>query len=296
MRHAILGAGAIGGLVGTALSSLGENVTVVVRPERLASYPANLTLERTSGAGSLTVPAKAVAALTEPVDVLWIATKTYQMQTALEAVQASPGCVVPLLNGVDHVAALRARFGNERVVPGTIAVEAERTAPGRFIQRSPFVIFNLASSGEPLLGAIVGQLGKLGFTCQFIPNEQTLLWGKLSFLAPFALTTSASGMNLGEILANADWKPKLTSAITETCAVGNASGAQLDAVRVIAGFGSAPPGMRSSMQKDVAAGRQLEVDAIAGPIVRGGERYGIDVSTTVKLMAEIQAKSLPKGR
>jgi hypothetical protein len=35
------------------------------------------------------------------------------------------------------------------------------------------------------------------------------------------------------------------------------------------------------MQKDVVAGRELELDAIGGPIVRCGERYGIDVSTTV---------------
>src|SRR5208337_4998084 len=220
MKHAILGAGAIGGLVGTVLSSLGENVTVVVRPERLSSYPANLTLERPSGL--LTAPAEAVTRLTAPVDVLWIATKTYQLQAALAAVQVLPGCVVPLLNGVDHVAALRERFGRERVVPATIAVEAERTAPGRFIQRSPFVLLNLASTGEPLLGSIIGQLGNFGFTCKFIPNEQTLLWWKLSFLAPFALVTSASGMNLGEILANVDWKAKLHSVIAETCAVANA--------------------------------------------------------------------------
>src|ERR1039458_9879004 len=77
MKHAILGAGAIGGLVGTVLSSLGEEVTVVVRLEKLPSYPDHLTLERPSG--SLTVPAKAVAALTQPVDLLWIATKTYQL-------------------------------------------------------------------------------------------------------------------------------------------------------------------------------------------------------------------------
>src|SRR5208282_5373289 len=151
MRHAILGAGAIGGLVGTVLASLGENVTVVVRAEKLPSYPGSLVLERPSG--SLTAPAKAVASLTEAVDVLWIATKTYQLRAALEVVQRSPGCVVPLLNGVDHVAVLRERFGRERVVPGTIAVETERISPGRFIQRSPFVRLNLASSGEPLLGA-----------------------------------------------------------------------------------------------------------------------------------------------
>ncbi|HKM47684.1 MAG TPA: ketopantoate reductase family protein [Terriglobales bacterium] len=290
MKHAILGAGAIGGLVGAVLSSLGEDVKVIVRPEKLPGYPQSLVLERPSG--SLTAPAKAVASLTTPVDVLWIATKTYQLQAALEAVQLAPGWLLPLLNGVDHVAVLRARFGRDRVVPATIAVEAERTAPGRFIQRSPFVLLNLASSGEPLLGTIIGQMGKLGFTCQFIPNEQTLLWGKLSFLAPFALTTSASGMNLGEILANPDWKQKLHSAIAETCAVANASGAELDAQRVRTGFDSAPPAMRSSMQKDLAAGRQLELDDIGGPIVRGGERFGIDVSTTVKLIATIRAKSV----
>ena len=289
MRHAILGAGAIGGLVGTALASLDEDVTVVVRPEKLPSYPATLLLERPSG--TLTAPAKAVATLTEPVDVLWTATKTYQLQTALEAVPGLPGCVVPLLNGVDHIAVLRTRFGREHVVPGTIAVEAERIAPGRFIQRSPFVRLNLAGSGERLLGAIVAQLGNLGFTCQFIPNEQTLLWSKVCFLAPLALVTSASGMNHGEILADAAWKQKLSSALAETCAVATASGAQVDARQIQAFFDSAPPGMRSSMQKDLAAGRQLELDAIGGPIVRGGERYGIDVSTTVRMMAEIRAKA-----
>jgi 2-dehydropantoate 2-reductase len=50
--------------------------------------------------------------------------------------------------------------------------------------------------------------------------------------------------------------------------------------------------MRSSMQKDLAAGRQLELDAIGGPIVRGGERYGINVSTTMNLIAVILSKAV----
>ena len=151
MKHAILGAGAIGGLVGAALASLGEDVTVIVRPEKLAEYPKNLTLERPSGA--ITAPAKAVAELTEPVDVLWIATKTYHLQTALESVKSQPALVVPLLNGVDHIELLRQRFGRDRVVPATIAVEAERVAPGQFVQRSPFVRLNLAASGKPRAGS-----------------------------------------------------------------------------------------------------------------------------------------------
>jgi 2-dehydropantoate 2-reductase len=286
MKHAILGAGAIGGLVGTVLSSLGEVVTVVVRPEKLAAYPANLTLERPSGV--ITAQAKAVARLTEPVDVLWIATKTYQLMTALETVQVSPGCVVPLLNGVDHVAVLRARFGSQRVVPGTITSETDKSAPGKFIQRSPFVGMNLAASGEPLLNDVVARLDKVGFVCEFIPNVQTLLWGKLCFLAPFALVTSTSGKSVGEILADAAWRQKLNSAIAEACSVGNASGAEIVAEQIRMLFASAPAAMRSSMQKDVMAGRKLELDAIGGPIVRGGERYGIDVSTTATLMEAIE--------
>ena len=57
MKHAILGAGAVGGLVGTALASLGKEVTVVVPPERLPGYPENLSLERPSG--SITARTKA---------------------------------------------------------------------------------------------------------------------------------------------------------------------------------------------------------------------------------------------
>jgi 2-dehydropantoate 2-reductase len=53
-----------------------------------------------------------------------------------------------------------------------------------------------------------------------------------------------------------------------------------------------PPAMRSSMQKDLAAGRQLELDAIGGPIARGGEHYGIDASTTADLMAAIRSKTV----
>src|SRR5438874_4346891 len=289
MEHAVLGTGAIGGLVGTAVASLGEGVTVLVRPERLPGYPANLSVERPSGA--ITALAKVAATLPNPVDVLWIATKTYQLRTALQAVQSLPRCIVPLLNGVDHVEVLRAHFGRDRVLPATIAVEAERIAPGRFVQRSPFVNLNLPASGEQVLGAIVARLRDLEFTCRFIQNEQTLLWSKLCFLGPFALVTSASGMNKGEIYADAEWKRKLMSAMAEACAVAKASGAEVDAAQVQAIFDGLPSGIRSSMQKDLASSRRLELDAIGGPIARGGERYGIDVSATAALIAVIRAKA-----
>jgi 2-dehydropantoate 2-reductase len=286
MDHAILGAGAIGGLIGTALASLGEEVTLIVRPAKLSAYPETLTLERPSG--TLSAKAKAVDKLTKPADVLWIATKTYQLEAALATVEATPRMIVPLLNGVDHVAVLRARFGSDRVVPATIAVEAERLAPGHFAQRSPARL-NIAASGEPVLGGIVQRLSEIGFICQFVADELSLLWSKLCFLEPFALVTSASGKNLGEIRADAAWKAKLHSAVVEACAVAKATGAEVDMAKIQAIFDTSPPTMRSSMAKHLAAGLQLELDGIAGPILRGGAHYGIAVPVTQELASKVQA-------
>jgi 2-dehydropantoate 2-reductase len=292
MRHAILGVGAIGGLIGTALGSFGEEVTVIVRSEALPDFPSTLTLERPTG--TLVTSVTAATSLTEPVDVLWIATKTYQLTVALDAVRATPRYVVPLLNGVDHVAVLRERFGNaHRVLPATIAVEAEKLAAGRFLQRSPFLNLNLSSAGEVVLGEVIARLSALGFACRFMANEQTLLWSKLCFLGPLALATSGSGLNVGGILEDASWRDQTMSAIAEAFAVAIASGADLDLRAIQRGVEKLPPAMRSSMQKDLAAGRPLELDALGGAIVRGGERYGIDAATTKNLMEIIRTKIAP---
>jgi 2-dehydropantoate 2-reductase len=289
MKHAILGVGAIGGLLGAALASLGESVTAIVRPQSVSAFPPELVLERPSGL--LTGPGQVAAALTEAVDVLWIATKAYQLEEALNSVHAPPLSVLPLLNGIDHIPLLESRFGRERVVPGTIAVEAEKTGAGRFLQRSPFVRLNLASRSEARMGAIVQQFRALGFSCEFIPSDATLLWSKLCFLGPFALVTSASSLSIGDVQASPEWRPQLKTAIAEACAVGNASGAAIDPAKIEAAFAGAPSAMRSSMQKDLAAGRKLELDAIGGPIVRAGKRHGLDVSTTASLIATINRAS-----
>jgi 2-dehydropantoate 2-reductase len=286
MKHAILGAGAIGGVMAVGLSVVGEDVTVIVRPGKKGTHPATLKLEHP--AGTITAPAKIAARVTEPFDVLWIATKTYQLEDALKSVEAVPNMVVPLLNGVDHIAVLRARFGRDRVVPGTIAVEAERSAPGHFIHRSP-VRLNLAASGEPLLKDCAEGLRGLGWTVKFVASEPTLLWTKLCFLEPFALVTSASGMNNGEVLADAEWKAKMDSAVREACAVAVKEGAEVNPENWATAFSRLPATMRASMAKDLDAGRQLELDGIAGPVLRGGIRYGIPTPATADLVAMIEA-------
>ncbi|HUK86914.1 MAG TPA: 2-dehydropantoate 2-reductase [Terriglobales bacterium] len=290
MQHGILGAGGVGGLIAAVLAGAGDPVTLIVRPQAVDGYPRVLSLE--SRFGNLSVPVSVSAAVTRPFDLLWITVKATQLEAALESVPAPAqiGAVVPLLNGVEHVALLRRRFGDERVVPATIAVESERVAPGRIVHRSPFVRLNVAASGRPRLEASVEHLRRFGFECRFVESESTLLWSKLVFLAPIALSCTAAALPIDLVVADPAARGRLEASVREACAVAAAAGATVDAAAVIAGIAGLPPGMRASMQKDVEAGRTPELDAIAGPILRGAQAHGLPATATQELVAAVRRR------
>ncbi len=276
--------------MGACLAQSGASVTLVVRREALAQYPKQLRLESPFGNFQVNV---AVAAEVPPVDVLWITVKATQLEASLGAIKNPDAvrAIVPLLNGIDHVALLRAKYGSDRVIPATIAVEAERVTPGHIVQRSPFVRLNVLSAGRGLLGPAVDSLQQIGFECRFIDDEPTLMWGKLVFLAPFALTTTAADKPVGEILSDPEWRSLGEACIREACAVAVAEGAKINAEKVLSGVAGMPGNMRSSMQKDVAQHKTPELDAIAGPILRGAQRHGIEVPVTKKLVAAVKQRA-----
>jgi 2-dehydropantoate 2-reductase len=290
MRHAILGAGGVGGLIGACLARAGDSVTLVVRRETLGQYPKQLHLE--SPFGNFTVNVS-VAAEVPAVDVLWITVKATQLEPALVALKNPDAvrAIVPLLNGIDHISLLRARYGSGRVIPATIAVETERVNPGHIVHRSPFARLNVSSAGRAVLANTFDQLQQIGFECRFVDDEPTLMWSKLVFLAPFALTTTASDKTTGEILADPNWGPLGLACLRESCAVAVAEGAKVDADAVIAGVMKMPGNMRSSMQKDVEHHRTPELEAIAGPILRGAQQHGIEVPATKKLVAAVEERA-----
>ena len=299
MQHAILGAGGVGGLVGAVLARAGETVILVIRPDAVERYPRELLLS-TRASGTFSVPVSVTSKLSEPVDVLWITTKATDLRTALESIRDTTeiGAVVPLLNGVDHVALLRDRFSRDKVVPATIAVETERIAPGQIVWRSPFARLNLSSTGRKLLAKTVEKLAPSGFECRFIDDEDTLMWSKLVFLAPFALSTTVANAPVGQIISDAPRMAELRELVLEACAVAAASGAKVDANAVVGAIKTFPAEMRSSMQKDVEQGKLPELDAIAGPILRGGERFGIPVPRTKQIAQQIeqQLKRAPASK
>jgi 2-dehydropantoate 2-reductase len=291
MRHTILGAGGVGGLVGGALARAGHSVTLLVRPGRAEQHPERLSIQSQS-LGSFEAPVRVADHLGEPSDVVWVAVKATALEAALDVVppeELGDRIVVPLLNGVDHVGLLRGRYGAERVLPGTIRVEAERVGPGQIRHLSAFADVQLAPGSATLARAwaLCEELRGAGLGCEARDDEVTMLWSKLCFLAPFALATTASGGALGVVRSDPRWRARLMSCVEEACAVGLAEGAEVTPEPILATFGGLPEGFRSSMQKDVAAGRPPELDAIAGPILRGGEEHGIDVPATRSFVERI---------
>jgi len=291
MRHAILGAGGVGGLIGAALARAGETVTLVVRPETLYAHPPKLQLD--SPFGNWSVEGRWASSV-PPADVLWLAVKATQLDAALRSITdvGSIGAIVPLLNGIDHLELLRSKYGPDRVIPATIAGETERASMGHIIHRSPFARLNVSSRGRGLLQTTLDQLQSLGFTCNFVDDEATLMWSKLVFLAPQSLTTSAFERTVSDIVAAPETWRQLQACVREACAAGQAEGARVEADPVLHTIRSLPPGMRSSMQKDVAQGRTPELDAIGGPIVRAAKRHGLIASVTEGLMARIELRGM----
>jgi len=290
LHHAILGAGGVGGMIGACVAHAGASVTLIVRPESVANYPKQLHLESLFGKFTVDV---SVATEVPPVDVLWITVKATQLEPALAALNNPDGVrgIVPLLNGIDHVPLLRARYGAERVIPATIAGEMERVSPGHIVHRTPFARLNVLSAGRDLLAGTLDQLQRIGFNCRFIDDEPTLMWGKLVFLAPFALCTTAADKTVGEVLSDPQWRSLGEACVRETCAVGVAEGAKVDPGMVLSGVAAMPANMRSSMQKDVEQHKTPELEAIAGPILRGADHHGIKVPATRKLVAEVEHRA-----
>jgi len=99
------------------------------------------------------------------------------------------------------------------------------------------------------------------------------------------------GTSTGAVIADPVWRAQLESCVREACAVASAESAKVDADSVIAAMMKMPANMRSSMQKDVERGNPPELDAIAGPILRGGRRHGLEVPVTKNLVQAVEQRA-----
>ncbi len=287
---AILGPGGVGGFLAAALARAHEDVSVIARAPT-AELIARQGIElRSKRLGDFRARPRADPALTEPVDVLVVATKATNLEDALRRIEADAGIVVPLLNGLDHMSVLRERFGSAHVAAGVIRVESDRPAPGLIVQTSPFLRVDVAAdAAEPTgrLPAVASALTEANIPAEIGEGEAQILWSKLVRLNALACTTSATGRRLGFIRSNPEWRAALEACIAEAAAVANADGARIDPAGPLAELEEAHPELGSSMQRDIAAGREPELDAIAGSVLRAAERHGLRCPTIERLAAQV---------
>jgi 2-dehydropantoate 2-reductase len=291
---AILGPGGVGGFIAAALARAGTD-TIVVAREQTAELIGEQGIVVTSvRLGDFTAHPRAASNLTENVDALIVATKAAGLTAALGRIEAEPPLTVPLLNGLDHLATLRSRFPSETVAAGTIRIEADRPEPGRITQTSPFLRIDLASADElvlPRLRSLKATLEDAAIPATVSDNEPQVMWSKLVRLNALACTTSAANRPIGFIRSDPEWRAKLKACIEEAAAVANADGAQIDPASGLAELDDAHAELGSSMQRDIAAGREPELDAIPGSVLRAASRHGLECPTIARLAGEIAERA-----
>lgn len=288
-----------------------RNVVVIAHESTAATISAGGIAVRSVLLGDFIGRPRAAACLQEPVDVLIVATKAAGLAEALERIEVTPSLVLPLLNGLDHLAVLRTRFGEDPVVAGTIRVEADRPEPGVVVHTSNFLRVDMASHVLAMrtpMEDLAGALSRAGVPARVYPSEPLdpsptarpagladggeaqVMWSKLVRLNALACTTSAYDKLLGEIRSTPALRTDLVASIEEGCAVARAEGASIPAEDPLDELTAAHATLGSSMQRDIAAGRPPELDAIPGSVLRAAARHGIACPTIERLVATIKAR------
>ncbi|MFL5886228.1 MAG: ketopantoate reductase family protein [Thermoleophilaceae bacterium] len=289
---AILGPGGVGGFVAGAFERAGIPVTVVAREDTAALIARDgIRVESVRLGDTWTARPRAVSRLEEPADYLVVAPKYTTLAESLGRIAAEPGMVVPMLNGLDHLAVLRERFGDDRVAAASIRIESDRPEPGHIVQTSPFLRVDMT----PPAAAFADLLERAEIPARVLDSEAQVMWGKLVRLNALALTTSATDRLLGFIRTDPEWRAKLEACAEEASAVARAEGADVTAAATMAELDDAHETLGSSMQRDIAAGREPELDAIPGSVLRAAARHGIECPTIEGLMRTV-ADRLPALR
>ncbi|MER5829029.1 2-dehydropantoate 2-reductase N-terminal domain-containing protein, partial [Streptomyces mirabilis] len=236
---AVLGPGGVGGLLAALVARAGHRVICLAGDETARALRTDGIRVRSGLFGDFTAAVEADTELREPVDACLITVKHTALDAALERVRPEvlgDGLLVPFLNGVEHPATLRARYGAARVAPAVIRVESTRTAPGVVEHGSPFAEIDLTGECVPRgrLDALAGVLTAAGPTVRVLDDEAATLWAKMSFLAPFALLTTRYGVPLGEVRTR--HREELTALVAETAAVSRACGAPADPAVALARY------------------------------------------------------------
>lgn len=284
---AVLGPGAVGGALAVRLMNAGVQVITVAPPETAGLIGlAGLVLE--TPLGTLSARPESAEQLTKPVGVVLVAVKAPALEEAIARVDpaaVADGVVIPLLNGLEHMAPLRGRFG-DRVIAGSVShYQAYRASRVQVVEATPAPVITLASETLPRteVEAAADVLRQARLDVRVGQDEQRVLWHKLARMAPLAAATAASGRTVGELRTDATWRPRLDAAIFEACTVAEADGVSLRPAAQWAIIDEMADETTTSAARDVSAGRRSELDAMLGSVLRTAERLDVPTPALTEL-------------
>jgi 2-dehydropantoate 2-reductase len=286
MRIAMMGSGGIGGYLGARLAAAGEDVVFIARGAHLDELRSN-GLHLQSPLGDLHLPH--VRATERPadigaVDVVIFAVKLFDTEEAAAAIVPLVGQktrVVTLQNGIDSVQTLARSVHGSQVVGGTAYISVHLERPGVIVHGGGVAQprFILGGRGDSTIEAFQETCSRTGgMDVETVDNVDQALWIKFIMLSAFSGGTSLMRSGVGPILADPESRKFMEQALDEGIAVASAAGHPMpddykdDAAGLWQKF---PPETRSSMAKDLALGKRLELNWLSGRIHALGEKFGV---------------------
>jgi 2-dehydropantoate 2-reductase len=296
MKIAVIGAGAIGGLVGVKLALAGEDVTFIVRG-------ANLDAIRTQGMkliahdGSEQVARNVNAtndyAAAGPQDIVILAMKAHQVEAVAGDVHKLFGpdtVVVTMQNGipfwyfhkhggpfeggtvraVDPNGSVIAGIPASRVIGCVVYPASELTAPGvvQHIEGDRFPVGELDGSPSERVQRVSACLTRAGFKAPVLDNIRAEIWLKLWGNLTFNPISSLAHATLEDICQYPPSRNLAASMMREAQSVAEKLGIQFRVTLDKRIAGAEKVGKhKTSMLQDVEAGRAPEIDALVGSVV-----------------------------
>ncbi len=301
MRVAVVGSGAVGGYYGARLARAGHEVTFVARGAHLQAIRER-GLSVRSPLGDFTVKARAENDGTRigPVDVVLFAVKTYDNDTALPMLRSLVGpttIVLTLQNGVDSVDQVSAVAGEQAVLAGPTYIATALAEPGLIVQTGTHrrivfgEVFGARRAASDRVSRLCSVLADADIQAEAVPDGRVPLWEKFIYLAPFAAFTGAARQPVGGLWSQPGFRGAFVQALAEVERIARAEGVAVSPTvkeEIVRYVESVPPTMRSSLLIDLQQGKKIEVEALAGSVVRRGRAAGVETPMMLALYSVLK--------
>jgi 2-dehydropantoate 2-reductase len=300
MRVVIVGPGALGSVLGAALSRAGHDVVLLGRssPHLEAIRSDGLCLQRLDGTVErMALPACDDPAVVADADIAIILVKSGDTAAATRVIRRhvrDGQTVLTLQNGMGNAERIRAELGHgPRILAGVTSQAAMRTGPGTVVHTGAGPTIIGAPNGENAQAAaeVAAMFSAADLPAVAVPDIERWIWQKVAVNAAINGLTALGGFANGAIVAAPDLLDAAEVIAEEAAAVARAHGFELGGMRrAVTETAMATAANRSSMLQDLEAGRPTEVDAIHGSILAAGEEAGIATPATAVVAALIRTK------